>query len=120
MRIEREWLVPTNAPLIGFEGTRVYPFGAVTLLMTVDDYPQRITKDISFLVVNCSSTYNTILDHPTLNSWKTVTSTYHLMIKLPTKYRMGEVRTDQVAVCKCYISILEMENRLQTMCIEEQ
>ena len=25
MRIEREWLVPTNAPLVGFGGTKVYP-----------------------------------------------------------------------------------------------
>ena len=30
MRIEREWLLPTNVPLVGFGGTRVYPFGAVT------------------------------------------------------------------------------------------
>ena len=39
MRIDREQLVPINAPLIGFEGTRVFPLGVVTLLVTVDDYP---------------------------------------------------------------------------------
>ena len=46
MRIEREQLVPTNALLDGFGGTRVYPLGVVTLLMTVGDYPQQITKDV--------------------------------------------------------------------------
>ena len=41
MRIERERLVPTNASLVGFEGTKVYPFDTVTLLVTVSDYPQQ-------------------------------------------------------------------------------
>ena len=42
------------------------------------------------------------------------------MIKFPTEYGVGEVREDQVAVCKCYIDMLEMDDHLQTMCIEEQ
>ena len=94
MRIEREQLVLTNTPLIGFGGTRVYPFGVVTLPITVDDYPQQITKDVLFLVIDCSSTYNAIVGHPTLNLWKAATSTYLLMIKFPTEYRVGEVRGD--------------------------
>ena len=40
MRIERERLIPVNMPLVGFEGTRVHPLGAVTLFVTVGDYPQ--------------------------------------------------------------------------------
>ena len=94
MRIEREQLVLTNTPLIGFGGTRVYPFGVVTLPITVDDYPQQITKDVSFLVIDCSFAYNAIVGHPTLNLWKAATSTYLLMIKFPTEYRVGEVRGD--------------------------
>ena len=39
MRIDRERLVPTNAPLVGFGGTKVYPLGAVTLPVTIGDYP---------------------------------------------------------------------------------
>ena len=35
--------------------------GAITLPITVGDYPQKITKDVTFLVVNCSSAYNAIL-----------------------------------------------------------
>ena len=91
MRIKRKQLVLTNAPLVGFGGTRVYPLGMVTLLIIVGDYPQQITKDVSFLVVDCSSAYNTILGRPTLNSWKAVMSTYHLMIKFPIEYGVGEV-----------------------------
>ena len=97
MRIDREQLISTNALLIGFRGTRVFPLGAVTLSVTVGDYPQQITKNVTFLVVDCSSTYNAILRRPTLNSWKAVTSTYHLMIKFLTDYGVGELRGNQVA-----------------------
>ena len=88
----------------------MYPLGAVTLLVTVGDYPQQIMKDVTFLVVDYSSTYNTILGHPTLNSWKAVTSTYHLMIKFPTEYGVGEVRGDQLAAREFYIAVLEMDD----------
>ena len=92
MQINKEHLVPTNAPFVGFGGTKVYPLGAVTLPVTVGDYPQQIIKDITFLVVDYSSAYNAILGRPTLNSWKAITSTYHLMIKFPTDYAVGEQR----------------------------
>ena len=120
MRIDRERLVPINAPLVNFGGTREHPQRAVTLSLIVRDYPQQIARDVMFLVVDCLSAYNAILGHPTLNSWKVVTSTYHLMIKFPTKYRVGEVRGDQVVVCECYIAMLEMDDHLQIICIEEQ
>ena len=110
----------TNAPLVSFRGTRVLPLGAITLSVTVDDYPQQITKDVTFPVVDCSSAYNGILGRPTLNSWKAATSTYHLIIKFPTEYGIGELRGDQMAACECYIAMLEMEDHEQTMCIGEQ
>ena len=88
--------------------------------MTVGDYPQQITKDVTFLVIDCSSAYNGILERPTLNSWKAATSTYHLMIKFPPEYGIGELRGDQVAARECYIAMLEMEDHQQTMCIGEQ
>ena len=61
MRINKEHLVPTNAPLVGFGGTKVYPIGTVTLPITIRDYPQQIIKDVTFLVVDCSSAYNAII-----------------------------------------------------------
>ena len=72
------------------------------------------------MVVDYSPTYNAILGQPTLNSWKAVTSIYHLMIKFPTEYGVGEVCGDQVVVRECYIAMLEMNNHLQTISIEEQ
>jgi len=86
----------------------------------VGDYPQQITKDVTFLVVDSSFAYNAILGRPTLNLWKPVTSTYHLMIKFPTEYGVGEVSGDQVAARECYIAMLEMDDHVQTMNIKEQ
>ena len=39
MGVDRAQLILKNAPLVGFGGTRVFPLGAVTLLVTVGDYP---------------------------------------------------------------------------------
>ena len=68
MGIDRAQLIPMNASLVGFGGTRVFLLETVILTMTVGDYPQQITRDITFLVVDCSSAYNSILGRPTLNS----------------------------------------------------
>ena len=53
MGINRARLTPTTAPLVGFRGTRVLPLGAITLSVTVSDYPQQIIQDVTFLVVDC-------------------------------------------------------------------
>nr|XP_023897984.1 uncharacterized protein LOC112009863 [Quercus suber] len=119
MKIYREQLIPTSNPLVGFGGMRVFPLGAVTISVTVGDYPRQITQDVTFLVVDCSSAYNAIIERPTLNAWKAVTSTYHLMIKFFTEHGIGELRGNQVAARECYIAMLETEGQQQTMSIEE-
>ncbi|XP_065639025.1 uncharacterized protein LOC136071528 [Quercus suber] len=110
MGINEVRLIPTSALLVGFGGTRVFPIGLITLAVTVGDYPQELTRDVIFLVVDCLSAYNGILGRPTLNSWKVATLTYHLMIKFPTDHGIGELRGNQVAARECYITMLEMEH----------
>ena len=117
MGIDRERLVPPNAPLVSFGGTRIFPLGVVTLAVTVGDYLQQITKNVTFLVVNCSSAYNAIIGWPALNLWKAITSTYHLMIKFPIDYGIRELRGYQVAARKCYVAMMEMDDHFQAMSI---
>ena len=62
MRVDKEQLVPVNALLVGFGGMKVFPIGAVTLMITMGDYPQQITKEVTFLVVDYLSAYNAILE----------------------------------------------------------
>ena len=42
------------------------------------------------------------------------------MIEFPIENGVGEVKGDQVVAHECYIAMLEMDDHLQTMCIEEQ
>ena len=39
MRINREWLVQTNSPLVEFIRTKVYPLSTIILPIMVSDYP---------------------------------------------------------------------------------
>ena len=83
-------------------------------------YPQQITKDVNFLVVDCLSSYNAIIGRPTLNSWKAVTSTYHLSVKFPIDYGVEQIQGDQLAARECYLAMLTMDEQVQTMNIEEK
>ena len=84
MRINKELLCPMNVPLIGFGGMKVLPVSTISLPVVVGSYPQQINKEVNFLVVDYSSSYNAIIGRSTLNSLRVATSTYHLSIKFPT------------------------------------
>ena len=71
-------------------------------------------------MVDCSLSYNAIIGRPTLNSWKAVTSTYHLSVKFPTEYGVGQVQEDQLAAKECYLAMLAMDKQVQKMSIEER
>ena len=55
-----------------------------------------------------------------MNSWKAATSTYHLSVKFPIEYDIGEVQGDQLANRECYLAMLAMDEQMQTMNIEER
>ena len=99
---------------------KVQPIGIVTLPVVVGSYPQQVTKSVNFLVVDCSSSYNAIIGRPTLNSWKAVTSTYHLSIKFPTECGIGQVQGDQLAIRECYLAMMALNEQVQMMSIEER
>ena len=99
---------------------KVQPVGTITLPVVVGAYPQQVTKEVNFLMVDCSSSYNAIIGRLTLNSWKTVMSTYHLSVKFPTEYGVGQVQRDQLAARECYLAMLAMDEQVQIMNIEEK
>ena len=107
MRVGRDQLRLVNSPFVGFGGMKVQLIGIVTLPVVVGAYLQQVTKNVNFLVVDCSSSYNAVIERPTLNSWKAVTSTYHLLVKFPTEYGVGQVQGDQLAARECYLAMDE-------------
>ena len=94
MKLGGDQLHSVNSPLVGFGGSKVQLVGTITLPMVVGAYPQQVTKDVNFLIVDCLSPYNAIIGRPTLNSWKAVTFTYHLSVKFPMEYGVRQVQGD--------------------------
>ena len=120
MKIDKEHLLPLYTPLVGFGHTKVFPVETITLLITTGTYPQQLNKEVSFLVVDCSSAFNAIIRRPTLNAWRAATSTYHLLMKFPMEYEIWEAHRDQMAASECYIAMLEMDDHLQALSIKER
>ena len=112
MRLGRDLLRPACSPLIGFEGMKVYLVGIVTLPVVVGSYPRQITKSVNFLVVDWSSSYNAIIGKPTLNSWKAVTSTYHLSVQFTTECGIGQAQGDQLATRECYLAMMALDKQV--------
>ena len=94
MKLSQERLRPFTSPLVSFTGDRITPRGIIRLTAIASTYPSQISKEIDFLVVDYSSTYNVILGQPTLNKLKVVTSTYYLKVKFPTAYGIREIQGD--------------------------
>ena len=85
--------------------------GTIMLPRVVGAYPQQVTRNVNFLIIDCSLSYNAIIGRPTLNNWKAVTSTCHLSVKFLTKYGVGEVQGDQLVVRECYLVMLAMDEQ---------
>ena len=75
---------------------------------------------MNFLIIDYLSLYNAINGRLTWNSWKAAMSTYHLFVKFPTEYGIGEVQGDQLATRECYLAMLAMDEQIQKMNIEER
>jgi hypothetical protein len=102
MGIDCDRIKPFGSSLVGFGREVVYLIGIIPLPVTVGTAPRLSTVMVDFLVIDQPSTYNAIIGGPTLNKLRAGTSTYHLMMKFPTKEGVGVVRGDQLATRKCY------------------
>ena len=47
MKLDKEKLLPMEAPLVGFTGDKTYPVGIVTLPITIDTYPKQVSKKLT-------------------------------------------------------------------------
>ncbi|XP_057515034.1 uncharacterized protein LOC130796691 [Actinidia eriantha] len=90
MKIGLDKLHPFYTPLVGFGGNTTHPLGWIKLPVTLGMEPHQITIWQDFIVVDCPSPYNAILDRPTLGGTRAITSTYHLRMKFPTTTGVGE------------------------------
>ncbi|XP_010279065.1 PREDICTED: uncharacterized protein LOC104613068 [Nelumbo nucifera] len=66
--IDKDHLTPVNTPLMGFSGESLMLTRRITLPLLIGDGDITATTMVDFFIVCCSSSYNAILDRPTLNS----------------------------------------------------
>ncbi|KAJ8501038.1 hypothetical protein OPV22_011590 [Ensete ventricosum] len=87
-------LTPLTSTLTGFTGDSISPMGTTTIPVTFGGEPRSKTLLVSFMVVKLPSAYNAIIGRPTLNRLRAVVSTYHRVLKFPTRVGVDEVRSD--------------------------
>ena len=107
MGIDHDRIKPFESPLVKFAGEQVQLVGLISLLVTAGIAHKKTNVMVDFLIMAQPSAYNTTIGHSALNKMKAVTSTYHLMMKFPTKEEVGEVRGDQTMVRKFYNTSLK-------------
>ncbi|XP_011075973.1 uncharacterized protein LOC105160340 [Sesamum indicum] len=102
MRLDNVKLAPVKTPLVGFRGSEVDSLGTIDLPVSMGEEPRRKTLMVTFLVVDTHFAYNVILGRPGINSFRAIVSTFHLKMKFPTPFGVGEVSCDQREAKRCY------------------
>ncbi|XP_016206923.1 uncharacterized protein LOC107647360 [Arachis ipaensis] len=88
MQLSDKALQHSTGKLVGFSGESVPVSGYVWLRTTLGEPSNSKTLDIQFLVIDCSSPYNIILECLSLNSFGAIVSTVHFCVKFPVQDNM--------------------------------
>ncbi|XP_074355906.1 uncharacterized protein LOC141695567 [Apium graveolens] len=99
-------LTPSDTPIYGFNHVECKVEGAIQLPVTIGTEPREATQMLNFQVVKAASTYNVIMGRTGIHTFKAVPSTYHMVLKFPTRNGVGEARGDQKMARSCYIAAL--------------
>ncbi|KAL5550479.1 hypothetical protein UlMin_000655 [Ulmus minor] len=86
---------PIKSALYGFTGDSVSSEGVLNLPIELGTHPFQHIQSVNFVVVDCPSSYNAIIGRPNLNAIRTVTLTYHLLVKFQTVGGIGVLKGDQ-------------------------
>lgn len=81
-----------RTPLYDFENNLIPIMGTVTLPVVFGIEPQQIGLMVKFYVVDKASSYNAMIDRPTLANLKAITSMSHMKMKFPTPSVVWEMK----------------------------
>ncbi|XP_073291138.1 uncharacterized protein [Primulina huaijiensis] len=111
MKVEGFEFDSVSTPLYEFAGHAIPPLGQITLPLSLGRDPQRVTKMITFTVVDTPSSYNGILGRPTLKDFRAVASAYHQKMKFPVGKEVGVLCGDQKVARRCYEGTVKEEGK---------
>ncbi|XP_074374768.1 uncharacterized protein LOC141715188 [Apium graveolens] len=99
-------LTPSDAPIYGFNHVECKVEGEIQLPVTIGEELREATQMLNFQVVKEASTYNAIVGRTGIHAFKAVPSTYHMVLKFPTRNGVGEARGNQNMARSCYVAAL--------------
>ncbi|XP_073290904.1 uncharacterized protein [Primulina huaijiensis] len=111
MKVEGFEFEPVSTPLYGFAEHAILPLGQMFIPLSLGHEPLRITKMMTFTVVDTPSAYNGILGRPALKDFRAVASIYHQKLKFPVGKGVGVLCGDQKVARRCYERIVKEEEK---------
>ncbi|XP_027332490.1 uncharacterized protein LOC113847525 [Abrus precatorius] len=105
--IPEEELREYYEPLVGFSGETVETRGCIDLYTSFGSEHEGKQVKVTYLVMHANTSYNILLDRPSLNKLKAIVSTLHLAMKFPSERgRIVTVHADQKTARECYFASL--------------
>ncbi|XP_062074853.1 uncharacterized protein LOC133778849 [Humulus lupulus] len=98
MGIDESKIIKKTTILIGFSGEQNNTLGEIELHV----YAEGLNLCTRFLVVDSPSAYNVILGRPWIHEMEAVPSTYHQVLRFPTKWGVKEIKGQQKDSRACY------------------
>ncbi|XP_057785851.1 uncharacterized protein LOC131003347 [Salvia miltiorrhiza] len=99
-------LIKKAAVLVGFSGESTTTVGEIDLPV----YAEGVNLSTRFLVVDAPSAYNVILGRPWIHGMEAVPSTYHQVIRFPTKWGVKEIKGEQKDSRACYQTTMKAKS----------
>ncbi|XP_074323397.1 uncharacterized protein LOC141685929 [Apium graveolens] len=99
-------LTPFDALIYKFNQVECQGEGAIQLSVPIGEEPGEATEMLNFRVVKAASTYNAVMGRTGIHTLKVVPSTYHMVLKFPTKNGVGEAKGDKKMSRSCYVAAL--------------
>ncbi|KAK0570879.1 hypothetical protein LWI29_007901 [Acer saccharum] len=108
MQVDESKLSRRTTMLTEFSGEQKSTLGEIVLPV----YVKVVNLYINFLVLYCQSPYNAIIGRPWIHELKAIPSTYHQMIKFPTRWGVKEIKGEQRAVRECYQNAMKKKKQV--------
>ncbi|XP_057771106.1 uncharacterized protein LOC130990895 [Salvia miltiorrhiza] len=98
MGLDESKLIKKAPVLVGFSGESTTTVGEIDLPV----YAEGVNLSTRFLVVDAPSAYNIILGRLWIHEMEAVPSTYHQVLKFPTKWGVKEIKGEHKDSRACY------------------
>ena len=113
MKIPEGDIQPFEDQIVGFSGERVETRGYVDLYTKLGSERTLFrTIKIRYLIVDANTSYNVLLERPSLNALGAIVSTPHLAMKFPSSTgNIVTIHVDQKTARECYVASLKVDSQ---------